>query len=471
MSAQDGARPAAPHDTQPAGHRRTALASVAAAMVLVALKLGTGIATGSLGLISAGIESSGDVVAAALTFLAVRLGGRPADEDHPYGHRRAENLAALGEAAILTGGGVFIVVAAVGQLVDGGEPLQTSWYVFAVIAFAICLDLSRIAVSLRGAARYDSAALRSNAFHFSADLAGSLAVLGGLALVAAGMRSGDAIAALVVACVIFGAAGRLVYENARVLMDTTPSEAYAQALAAAADAAPGGEVERLRVRESGGRYFADVVVAVPPAQPVLESHRTADAIEQAVQSALPHSDVVVHLEPGGRDLTLREQILAIALAPPAIREVHDIDVFEHEHGAIITLHLKFEGSVPLAHAHAVADEIEAQLQALDGVAEARTHLEPIEPQRRSARDADRQRDVEDRIRTVVAALTGEPPRDLRALRTRAGTVVLLTVTVAADLSLRDAHDVAEAMEAAIRSELTDVAEVVVHTEPATESDP
>src|ERR1700720_3259024 len=87
--------------------RRTTLASIAAAGLLVALKLGVGLATGSLGLISTGIESSGDVVAAGLTFFAVRLGGRPADPEHPYGHRRAENLGALGEAGILLAGGAF----------------------------------------------------------------------------------------------------------------------------------------------------------------------------------------------------------------------------------------------------------------------------------------------------------------------------------------------------------------------------
>src|SRR3954469_13464536 len=106
------------------GQSTTALVSIAAAAFLVVLKLGTGIATGSLGLISAGVESSGDVVAAVLTFFAIRLSGRPADIDHPYGHRRAENLGALGEAAILIGGGVFVVVQAVGALTGGDETLH-----------------------------------------------------------------------------------------------------------------------------------------------------------------------------------------------------------------------------------------------------------------------------------------------------------------------------------------------------------
>src|SRR6201991_343328 len=98
------------------GQSATALASIAAATFLVVLKLGTGIATGSLGLISAGIESSGDVVAAVLTFFAIRLGSRPADHDHPYGHRRAENLAALGEGGILLGGGAIVAFEAIRQL-------------------------------------------------------------------------------------------------------------------------------------------------------------------------------------------------------------------------------------------------------------------------------------------------------------------------------------------------------------------
>ena len=100
---------------------RSTLVSVAAATLLVALKLGVGLATGSLGLISGGIESSGDVIAAVLTFFAVRLGGRPADLEHPYGHRRAENLGALGEAAILLAGGVLVSVEAITRLTGGAS--------------------------------------------------------------------------------------------------------------------------------------------------------------------------------------------------------------------------------------------------------------------------------------------------------------------------------------------------------------
>lgn len=447
------------------GYQRTALASVGAAVILVALKLGTGIATGSLGLVSAGIESSGDVLAALLTLLAVRLGVRPADADHPFGHRRAENLAALGEAAILTGGGVFITVSAIGRLAEGGHELDATWPVFAVIGLAIVIDVSRITISLRTAREHASAALRSNAFHFGADLAGSVAVLGGLVLVAAGVEAGDAIAALIVALVIFAAAYRLIYENARVLMDTTPQEAYDRALDAVAAASAGAEVQRLRVRESGGRYFADVVVGVPPAQPVLESHQTADAIEDAVHAVLPHSDVVVHVEPGGRDLSLREQILAVALAPADVLEVHDVNVYSHADGSIVTLHVKFDPDMALGAAHRVADEVEAGIRALPGIREARTHLEPIEPLTSPAVDSPSAYDCHGAVAALVLARTGRTARDLSVLETASGLVVLLTAVVEAGLSLEDAHEEARQLEAAIRREVRGLAQVVVHTEP------
>src|SRR3954453_17930704 len=102
--------PTAEHSAEVRGDLRTALVSIGAATALVLLKLGTGIITGSLGLFSAGIESSGDVVAAVMTFFAIRLGGRPADTDHPYGHRRGGELGGLGGGGVLARGGGFILL-------------------------------------------------------------------------------------------------------------------------------------------------------------------------------------------------------------------------------------------------------------------------------------------------------------------------------------------------------------------------
>src|SRR5207245_7137527 len=108
-----------PATAQAMTRERTAMLSILVAGLLVALKLGVGLATSSLALVSAGIESSGDVIAAVLTFFAVRLGGRPADRSHPYGHRRAGDLGALGGGAVLIGGGLLVSGGAIFRLVAG----------------------------------------------------------------------------------------------------------------------------------------------------------------------------------------------------------------------------------------------------------------------------------------------------------------------------------------------------------------
>jgi cation diffusion facilitator family transporter len=448
------------------GQSRTALMSVFAAGALVVLKLGTGVVAGSLGLISAGIESSGDVVAAVLTLFAIRLGGRPADINHPYGHRRAENLAALGEAAILAGGGIVVVVEAIGRLTGGGAPLETRWYVFAVIGVALCVDISRVLVSLRGAAEYKSAALRSNAFHFAGDMAGSVVVLAGLVAVSAGFHQGDTIAALIVAGIIFSASARLIFENARVLMDTSPAEAHARAEAAITELGDEIELRRLRVRESGGHYFADAVVAVPPGQAVVEGQGISDEIESAVRESLPDSEVVVHLEPRREGLSLRDRALAAALAEPLVRDVHNISIYRRGDRVSVSLHLKLDADVPLAEAHEVAERIEDALREEPLVEDVHTHLEPLErpltaqSTTRPADEAERER-----ITQLVVQRTGHPPRDLRLLHTDTGLVVFVSVVAGPGSALLAAHELASRLEDDIREAQPDMADVVVHTEP------
>ena len=448
------------------GQRRATIASILAAALLMILMLGSGLATGSLGLVSAGIESTGDVVAAAVTFFAVRLGARPADISHPYGHRRAENLSALAEATILLGGGVIVVVEAINRLTGSGGSLAPRWYVFAVISVAIAINVGRALVSRRSARRYHSTALRSNSFHFAGDLAETVAVLAGLILVRAGFRDGDALAALFVALIIFAAAGRLIFENAQVLMDTAPAAARAVAQDAIAALGPNIELDRLRLRESAGRYFADVVVAVPPGEAVIEGHAAADDVERAIHQALPNSDVVVHVEPRRSGLSLRDQVLAIALGEPTVSEAHDITIFEHGDRVSVSLHLKLPADSTLQAAHEVAERVEHAIRALPHVSDALTHLEPLE--RPIAADPSGPQDDHRTLQTVqsiVRQQTGTTARDVRLLPTEAGRVLFIAIRVGATASLADAHHVASKLEEVLRQQIPEITDVVVRTKP------
>jgi cation diffusion facilitator family transporter len=452
-----------------AAQRRTTLVSIFTASSLMVLMLGVGLAASSLGLISTGIESTGDVVAAVVTFFAVRLGARPADESHPFGHRRAENLSALAEASILLGGGLIVVIEAVQRLIGGKSSLSARWYVFAVIGVAIVVNVSRALIARRSARRYGSAALRSNSFHFASDVGGSIAVLVGLIAVRAGFRDGDAISALIVVGFIFTAAGRLIFENAQVLMDTAPAHAQAVARDAIAALGPDVELDRLRLRESAGRYFADVVVAIPPGQAVVEAHAVADEVEHAIERVLPKSDVVVHVEPRRRGLTLRDRVLAIALSEPAVSEAHDITIFDHGDQHSVSLHLKLPADSSLATAHEVAERVENAIAALPTVSDVRTHLEPLEQPIAADPLMGNDPHALETIKTVVQRYAHTPARDLRLLPTREGDVLFITVSVGTTASLTQAHQLASELEEELRQELPFLADVVVHTEPGRNS--
>jgi cation diffusion facilitator family transporter len=448
-----------------AGQQRTTVVSIITASSLMVLMLGVGLAAGSLGLVSTGIESTGDVVAAVVTFFAVRVGSRPADESHPFGHRRAENLSALAEASILLGGGLIVVIEAVQRLIGNGSSLSAGWYVFAVISLAIVVNISRALIARRGARQYGSAALRSNSFHFASDVGGSIAVLIGLIAVRAGFRDGDAVSALIVAGFIFTAAARLIFENAQVLMDTAPARAQAAARDAVASLSPEIELDRLRVRESGGRYFADVVVAIPPGRAVVEGHAAADDVEHAIEQVLPDSDVVVHVEPRRRGLTLRDRVLEIALSEPMVSEAHDVTIFDHGDQHSVSLHLKLPADSSLANAHEVAERVEDAIGALPHVSDVRTHLEPLEQP--IAADPTAGNDVAalQTIRAVVERYAHTPARDVRLIATDEGDVLFITISVGATASLTEAHQLASELEEELRQELPSIADVVVHTEP------
>jgi cation diffusion facilitator family transporter len=441
--------------------RRTALASIAAATVLLALKLGTGLASGSLGLVSEALHSGTDLVAAVLTFFAVGVAGRPADRGHPFGHGKAEHLAALAEAAVLAVVSLAVAGLAVARLAGAVEQeIETAWWVFAVLALVIAIDVTRTAASYRVARRYGSAALLSNALHFGSDLVGTLAVLAGLVAAAQGFPEGDAIAALFVAALVLTAASRLIRRNVDVLMDRAPAAAEEAARAAIAGLEPPVELSRLRLRQAGTSHFADVVIAVPPGAAVGQGHATADRVEEALERVLPGSDVVVHVEPGAAEEALRERAHAAALSVPSVREIHNLSLVTLGGATELSLHLKLPGELRLEEAHELAEQVEAAITAaVPEIGSVQTHLEPLAEAASAVELAPG--DVERIVRQVV----GAPPREVRVLRTGGGLVAFLTLGLDPASTLADAHARASQVEDRLRAEHPAIADVIVHTEP------
>jgi cation diffusion facilitator family transporter len=443
--------------------RRTALVSVGAACVLIAIKLAAGLGSGSLALLAEAAHSGTDLAAALLTFFAVSVAVRPADRMHPFGHAKAQNLAALGEGGFLIGISVLIAVASIARLLGAVSfSVDPTVWTFAAVALVIAIDSSRLVVSLRAGRRYGSDALIASSLHFGSDLAGTLAVLAGLVAAALGFPKGDAIAALFVAVLVVAAAVGLLRRNVNVLMDKAPAEAEHSARKAIAALDPPVELRRLRVRRSGGSHFADVVIGIAPGAAVGQGHATADRVEDAVRAALPEADVVVHVEPRGGDEAIRERALAAALGVSYVREIHNLTVLEVEGGIEVSLHLKLPGDLSLERAHAIAEQVERAIaEAVPEAKAVRTHLEPLtEPAAGESADVD-----ERAVEAAVREETGRVPRELRFVRTDDGIVAFLTVGLGARETLAEAHHRASSLEERVRRAVPEIADVVVHTEP------
>jgi len=446
--------------------RRTALISIIAAVVLIALKLGAGLASHSLGLISEALHSGTDLVAALLTFFAVGVAVRPADPGHQYGHGKAEHLSALAEGAILVLASIFIAWRAISHLVGAsGTSVQATWYAFLVIVIVIAIDVSRTVVSWRASRLYRSAALAANALHFASDLAGTVAVLLGLVLVSQGYARADSAAALFVAVLVTTAAARLMKRNVDVLMDRAPADAEEAARAAIAGIEPAVALQRLRMRQAGGRQFADVVIAVPPGAAVGQGHAAADQVEEALEAVLPGSDVVVHVEPWEDEAAIRERAHNAALGVPGVREVHNVTVLDVGGRTQVSLHLKLPGELSLEEAHEVANQVESAIaSAVPEVDAIQIHLEPL-TEVAAARSMEDDREERGVVLKIVREVTGQEPRELRFVDTGDGLLAYLTLGLDPSIPLAEAHARASEIEERIHRARSDIADVVVHTEP------
>jgi cation diffusion facilitator family transporter len=288
---------------------RVALSSLLGALALTSAKLVVGLTTGSLGLLSEAAHSGLDLVAAALTLWAVRASARPPDADHPYGHGKIENFSALLETGLLLATCVWVAYEAVERLFFRDVPVQVTPWSFAVVLGSIVVDVSRSRALARAARAHRSMALEADALHFSTDVASSVVVLAGLALVLVARRTGlgslakaDAIAALGVAGISVWVSLRLGKRSVDELLDTVPPQ-LADEVARAAHVLGVEEVARVRLRRSGPDWFVDVTLRIRADVTFDQAHAACHAAERAILGVVPRADVVVHADPAPAPVT------------------------------------------------------------------------------------------------------------------------------------------------------------------------
>jgi cation diffusion facilitator family transporter len=282
-----------------------ALSSVIAAVGLTGFKLIVGFATGSLGILAEAAHSGLDLMAAVMTFLAVRISGKPADPNHLYGHGKVENLSALFETLLLLVTCIWIIYEARHRLLFHTIDLEVNYWSFTVMITSIVVDISRSRMLYRAARKYNSQALEADALHFSTDIWSSGVVILGLFCVKlsdwvpslAFLRQADSVAAILVGLIVVYVSIRLGIRTIQALLDVAPSGTEKKIISVVKVLPGVMDCHHVRVRYSGPQLFVDIHVLLDGNQTLIEAHNLTEEIERVIQKLIPNADVTVHPEP------------------------------------------------------------------------------------------------------------------------------------------------------------------------------
>lgn len=272
-------------------------ASVATAILLVSLKTWAWLASGSVSLLASLVDSLTDSMASIVNLFAVRLALRPADDNHPFGHGKAESLSALAQSAFIGGSAVFLLLNAVERLLHP-QPLQQTTLGIAVMLVSLLLTLALVLFQRWVLRRAQSQAVSADSLHYVTDFASNIVVLVALVLAAWGWQRADAVLALLLGGWIFWSAAKIAIEAVNTLMDKALSPADIARIEAAALAVPGVlGIHDLRTRLSGARHFIQMHIDLDARLNIVEAHDIAVAVAAQVRALFEDAEVMVHQDP------------------------------------------------------------------------------------------------------------------------------------------------------------------------------
>lgn len=457
--------------------QRVALISLLAAVGILVFKLLVGLHTRSLGILAEAAHSALDLIATVLTWVSLRISGRPADANHPFGHGKFENFSAFLQTGLLVITAFVIASVALGRWIAGPQAqVHIDAWAFAVMLTSIAVDWSRSGILRRTAAAYQSDALAADALNFTTDMASSLAVLVGLALAGAGQLASlpwllhaDAVAACVVAAAMLWLALRLGRRTAGVLLDEAPPGLSLE-LEQALQGLPGlAGVDRLRLRRVGSRYFADVLLALDPATTFERVNRLRQLAVERIRHRLPEADVVVETQTRrAAHLGPFEQVQAIAQRQNV--NIHDLAIYKSGQQLDVEFHLELRATQPLAEAHDLVSHLEAEMrQEIPAIGSITTH---IEPEAELVSDASRLevRRLADRVQQIAQQVPELLDCHDLQLRSSAGHLVLSCHCSFPDsLPVARVHDLVTELEGALKRGLPELFRVTIHPEPGSDN--
>ena len=470
--------PTAPSAELMRAEKRTAAGnSVLAALVITTLKIGVGVTTGSLGILSEAAHSGLDLIASVLTFFSVRVSDKPADADHQYGHGKVENFSAFVETGLLLITCLWIIYEAILRLFFRNIEVEPSIAAFAVMLFSMGVDWWRSRALGRIASKYNSQALEADALHFSTDIWSAGVVVLGLVLVLVGrkyhlhwLRVSDPIAALFVAGVVVSVSWRLARRTIDALLDAAPPGVRSQIYDAVSRVDGVLEVDRVRIRRAGNRYFADLAIGLARTVTFQRSGQLAAAVTDSVRRILPDADVTVQPLPRAqRSENIFDRIRAVATHRNL--NVHDISVQELSGRIHVEQHIELDERMSLKDAHDQVTELEADMRRdVPEISDILTHIESepatIERPEELVGDAK----LEHRLRAVAAQFPEiVDVHDFTFKRVRGRLYLSCHCTLSDALSLARVHEIQTELETRFKRDAPGLYRVLIHPEPKTDN--
>ena len=280
--------------------RRATNLAVAAAALMIVGKLGAWLATDSVSILSSLADSVMDVLASLINLFAVRQALQPPDREHRFGHGKAEPLAGLGQALFISASAIFLIVEAVGRILEP-EPIARAPVGIGVMVFAIIVTTALVTYQRRVVRLTGSTAIRADALHYASDILMNIGVIAALALaMTVGWGLADPIIALVIAAVIIHAAVRVARSAIQQLMDREfPEEDRERIRQIVLEHPDVRNCHDLRTRRSGIDSFIQVHVEMDSSLTLLRAHEISDDVEARIRKVFPHAEVLIHADPEG----------------------------------------------------------------------------------------------------------------------------------------------------------------------------
>lgn len=289
-----------PLDAEAAAKSTAARLSILAAAFLITLKLATGLLTGSISVWASLLDSAMDIFASTINYIAVRAASRPADEDHAYGHGKAESLAGLFQSIVIAASGIFLIVEAVRRIIN---PQLTGheWVGIGTMMIATATSLALVKRLRRVARETDSPALHSDALHYVTDIYTNTSALVALLIVRlTHWQIADPLISIVIALYIIWSAVHVARESVDVLMDRRlPLEIDEQVAEVVNRFQDEGVIgfHDLRTRRSGSQKFIDLHLEVERDQRLEDAHDLSVRVLRAIEAEIPRSHVQIHTDP------------------------------------------------------------------------------------------------------------------------------------------------------------------------------